>query len=96
MGPGGVGVKIRIPEYERDVCDFCKRAGCLQECHVCGREFCLSHQGIIPATWGFTTICIECADRDDVQMICQNYAEELTPIYISRDEALKQLPAIEG
>ncbi len=89
-------MKKRIPECEVDVCDFCERAGFLEGCHVCGRQFCLSHQGMIPATWGFTTICTECADRDDVRSICENYAEQLTPIYIARDEVLKQLPEREA
>lgn len=84
-------MKKQIPEHELNVCDLCERSGFLSECHVCGREFCLSHQGMVPATWGFTTICTECADRNDVQIICRSYAEQLALIYKARDKALKEL-----
>ena len=85
-------MKTTIPEHSVDVCDLCKQTGVLASCHVCGREFCLSHRGIVPGSYGFTTLCIECADRDDVKAVCDQHTEQLVPIFQARNEALRQLP----
>ena len=53
-----------VPASEVHVCDFCGLEGYLRECWICGREFCLSDQGTVPQSYGFTTLCRDCgADR---------------------------------
>ena len=84
-------MKKTMPKKTVEVCDFCQREGCLETCHVCGREYCLTCNGIVTASWGFLTLCRKCAGRDDVQAICDRYAEQLTPVFKRRTAALKRL-----
>lgn len=84
-------MKVTIPEKTTHVCDLCSRGGFLETCHACGQEFCLTCHGIVTSTWGFTTLCHMCADRDEVRKICERYAEKLTPLFKARDAALKRL-----
>lgn len=84
-------MKITEPAREVDVCDLCRSHSYLQDCDVCGKQFCLSCEGTVPQSWGFTQICRGCAERDDVKAICERYAEQLTPIYARRRSALKRL-----
>lgn len=84
-------MKVTIAETTKHVCDLCSRGGYLETCRVCGREFCLTCQGMVNGSWGFTTLCRTCAECDDVQKICERYATKLTPIFKNRDAALKRL-----
>jgi hypothetical protein len=84
-------VRITKPDETVDVCDFCQRPAYLQTCDVCGRQFCLSDEGRVAGSWGFTRLCRECDDRADVRRVCQRYAEQLTPVYRRRNAALKRL-----
>ncbi len=85
-------MKKTIPKKTVNVCDFCQHEGFLETCHVCGRQFCLSHQGIVGQSWGYTTLCHKCSERDDVQDVCCRYAKQLTPLFAERDDRLKRLP----
>ena len=84
-------MRVLKPSDMVDVCDFCKREGFLVTCDVCEREFCLTCEGTVGQSWGFTRLCRECASREDVQEICRKYADQLTPIYQKRKAALKRL-----
>lgn len=84
-------MEITIPEKTQHVCDSCHRDGFLETCHVCGQEFCLTCQGTVAASWGFTTLCRVCSGRDDVEKICERFAKKMTPLFKSRDAALKRL-----
>lgn len=84
-------MRTTLPEKTVEVCDFCHREGYLKECDVCGRSFCLTHEGIVGQCWGFTTLCRECCHRDAVKEICARYAKRLTAIYRQRNAALKRL-----
>lgn len=89
-------MKKYIAAQDVEVCDLCHQKGFLQSCDVCGREFCLTHEGHVGQTWGFTQICCECAEREDVVAVCRKFAEKLTPIFTARDKVLKRLPAHEA
>jgi hypothetical protein len=80
-----------IPAREARVCDFCGREALLNECWVCGREFCLTDEGTVQGSYGFTRICRDCADYRTVESICQRYARKLAPIFAERDRELKRL-----
>lgn len=89
-------MKINKPAVELEVCDFCHGdsvhgTGFLQTCAACGREYCLSCEGHVGKSWGFTELCRQCADRMDVAEICAKYAAKLTPIFRARNRALKRL-----
>jgi hypothetical protein len=84
-------MQVTIPEKTAEVCDFCHCEGPLQECHVCKRQFCISHSGFLGLSWGFLTLCRECVEREDVQRICERYAKQLTPIFQERNAVLKRL-----
>lgn len=85
-------MKITRPAKEVEVCDFCQSDSYLQECHVCHKKYCLVHDGLVAGSFGFTTICRDCARRVDVHVVCEKYAKRLAPIYKARNEALKRLP----
>ena len=84
-------MKTTIPERTVEVCDFCQREGYLTKCWICDRQYCLTDNGVIPASYGFTDICRECARRKDVQTICDCYAAQMKPIFDKRRAALKRL-----
>ena len=84
-------MKIERPAETVEACDFCQRGGFLETCDVCEREFCLTCQGIVGQSWGFTCVCRECAAREDVIEVCKSYAEQLTPIFRRRKQALKRI-----
>ena len=84
-------MRTTIPQKTVEVCDFCNREGYLRECHVCGRSFCLVDEGLVGQCWGFTKLCCECSQRDDVGKICERYAKRLAPLYRQRERALKRL-----
>jgi hypothetical protein len=84
-------MKITKPAETVEVCDFCRCAGTLETCDVCGLEFCLSDQGHVPGSYGHHRICHDCCIRDDVQDICIRYGKGLMAIFRSRDAALKRL-----
>jgi len=84
-------MKTTIPKRSIEVCDFCQHDGYLQRCDVCIRSFCLAHKGTVWQSWGFTQVCWECAQRDDVQAICDRYAKQVTPVFRKRNAALKRL-----
>ena len=86
-------MKRTIQKHEVEVCDFCNHEGYLQKCWVCKREFCLTHEGTGPASWGFTTICQACAGREDVRRVCDKCAAKVTSIFQARYKALKRLPS---
>ena len=85
-------MNLTRPPVEVEVCDFCQREGTLQTCDVCGKRYCLIHEGIVPASYGFTDCCKECARRDDVRTVCVKYTKKLMPIYMARRAALHKLP----
>ena len=85
-------MKITKPQIEIEVCDLCGReAGYLLECTTCGKQYCLTCEGIVPKSWGYTNLCRKCSGRNDVKAVCQKYAEQLTPIFGNRNAALKRL-----
>lgn len=84
-------MKVLRPAEEREVCDLCGADAYLQQCTVCGKMFCLVCDGVVPASWNFTTLCKRCADREDVQKCCEEYAKRLTPIFKAREVALRKL-----
>jgi hypothetical protein len=84
-------MKIRKPAVDLEVCDFCQCDGYLQTCAACGRQYCLSDEGHVGKSWGFTELCRQCAGRMDVAEICAKYAAKLTPIFRARNRALKRL-----
>ena len=85
-------MKTTIPEKMVEVCDFCHREAYLQTCDVCSRQFCLTDNGKVTASWGFTKLCRECSTRDDVHKVCEKYAKQLSPIFKRRDVTLRHLP----
>ena len=89
-------MEVTKPARTVEVCDFCQREGYLQPCDVCGRMFCLTHKGTVAGSWGFTTLCTECAGREDVGIVCAEYAKRLTPIFEERRIALRALRVEEG
>lgn len=89
-------MKIKKPAEEIEVCDHCQRGGYLETCIVCGRQHCLSCQGIIAGCWVGPKVCKECDDREDVRRVVARYAEQITPIIRKRTAALKRLPSNTG
>lgn len=84
-------MKTNLPARELEVCDFCHREGYLQDCWVCGKQFCLSDEGTVVGSFGFTKVCRVCSSRDDVQLVCGKFAKLIGPILRKRDAALKNL-----
>ncbi len=85
-------MKITRPAQTVEVCDICRVSSrFLQTCDVCGNQFCLSCEGTVAASWGFTRICRDCAKADVVRAVCAKFAKRLTPIYRAREKALRKL-----
>ena len=84
-------MKTTVPAKEIEVCDFCHRDGYLQNCWVCGRQFCLSDEGTVAGSFGFTKVCRACSLRDDVGLVCDKFAKLIAPILRKRDAALQRL-----
>lgn len=84
-------MKTTHPAREVEVCDFCRREGFLTECDVCGRQYCLTDEGTVAGSYGFTNVCRDCSRQQRVQEICDKYAVHLRPIFQQRDAALKRL-----
>ena len=84
-------MKVNKPAQEVHVCDFCRRDGYVVVCWVCGRDYCLTCDGTVCGSYGFAALCRECACRDDVQAVCDEYANKLKPVFAARDAALKAL-----
>ena len=84
-------MKITQPKREIEVCDHCHREGFLTRCWVCGGQYCLTCDGTVARSWGFTDLCRACAKREDVVEVCRRYADQLTPIYQCRRKALIRL-----
>lgn len=85
-------MKIRIPAKTVEVCYICHHEGFLENCTVCKRKYCIVHESTVAGSYGFTHVCRNCGQRQDVQDVCQRYAERLTPIFNQRQTALKKLP----
>jgi hypothetical protein len=84
---------VRQPAKTIEVCDRCQvGTHCLQTCCVCRKRFCLTCEGSVAGSWGFTRLCRDCARRPDVQEVCAAAAKRLTPIFKDRDATLKKLP----
>lgn len=83
--------KITVPEKEVEVCDRCENDGFLQTCIVCGDRYCLGCQGHVGGSWHGPDLCRQCAHRDDVIDLVQQYARQMTPIFQKRDAALKRM-----
>jgi hypothetical protein len=76
----------KIAEYEARVCDFCFRENqYLRTCIRCGREFCLTCNGIIPGCGIAPKTCRDCSGSHDVQRLCDQYAPKLSEILKERD-----------
>ena len=86
-------MKVTVPEKTIEACDYCQAEGFIKDCDVCNRQFCLSHEGTVMGSWGFTCICRDCARRDEVRQICEKHAENLTAVFRRRNDALKKLGA---
>lgn len=84
-------MKVTIPEREIEVCDRCNKEGFLDRCHVCGDTYCLTCEGTVAGSGGFTTLCRKCAERDDVKSICDEFARQLSVIYDRRQKKLQSL-----
>lgn len=87
-------MKKKIPAHIIECCDCCERGDqYLTRCDVCGEKYCLTCQGVVCGSYGFTRLCRKCAELDEVTAICRKFAKLLTPIFVNRDEALKSLLA---
>ena len=75
-----------------EVCDICRRDYVLTTCRVCGRQFCLMCDALIPGCWVKPEVCKLCGKREDVQAVVQRYAKRITPIIKQRETALARLP----
>lgn len=84
-------MKVTVPEKTVEVCDCCNREGFLQTCEVCQIAYCLTCEGLVIGSGGFTRLCRKCSERDEVKALCERYAEQLRPIYRKRSAALKRL-----
>jgi hypothetical protein len=74
------------------ICDVCERENTyLQKCIVCGKEYCLICQSIIPGCMISVGCCKVCADRDDVNEIVRKYAKPLSETKQQRDKELQAL-----
>lgn len=74
------------------ICDICERENnYLQKCIVCGKEYCLTCQSVIPGCMIGVDCCKECTERDDVNEIVKKYAIPLFDTKKLRDEELKKL-----
>lgn len=86
-------MKICKPSREAEVCDTCHCEGYLQECLVCGGQFCLTHRAIIAGCWVSPDVCKACGSRADVQAVVEKAAAQIGPIIRARSAALVALPA---
>ena len=86
-------MKVTLPAEDIEVCDRCRRDGYLQQCPVCGGQFCLTCHGIIAGCWVDPDVCRGCARRPDVQAVVERHAAAITPIIKRRTADLKALPA---
>lgn len=84
-------MRVIIPERIAIVCDFCQREGCLQQCLMCRRDFCLSCGGKRAAPYVCPQLCQECILRDDVKTVYEEFAEKVRAICTRRDNALRRL-----
>lgn len=74
------------------ICDVCNREqNYLQKCIVCGKEYCLLCNSIIPGCIIQVDCCKKCAERDDVNEIVKKYAEPLAKTKRQRDIKLQAL-----
>lgn len=85
-------MKIHKPEREVEVCDRCHREGFLQECLVCGGQYCLTCDAIMAGCWVSPRVCRRCGGRPDVQRVVTEAAERITPIIEERRASLSALP----
>ena len=86
-------MKVKQPAREVDVCDRCHREGFLQECHVCGAQFCLTCRGIMAGCWVSPDVCRDCSKRPDVQDVVERHTAQIAPIIKARTGELQALPA---
>lgn len=87
-------MKIQRPAEEIEVCDTCHREAYLLTCLACGKRFCLTCQAIISGCWVKVRIGRCCRDREDVRVIVDQFAAQITPIIEARTAALGALEEI--
>lgn len=82
----------KVLEKTVEVCDVCHgESTLLSACIICKREHCYTCKGIIMGCVVRADVCRECADRKDVQRICDRYAGRLAAAVKKRNAELREL-----
>lgn len=79
-------VRIKI---EKRVCDLCGNDGYLEDCMLCGREFCLLCQ---KRSYFGNYLCKECANRADYKEILEKYEVKYSRLAELENNELSKLP----
>lgn len=83
-------MKIERPSEIVEVCDLCQRQKIyLKKCIVCGKDYCLLCESVIPGCMHQPGICKDCGGDQYVKDVVLKYSKDILNIVNRRDQELK-------
>lgn len=74
------------------ICDVCEIENTyLQDCIVCGKEYCILCGSVMPGCMVSVNCCKKCGESDDVIEIVEEYAKPIVKIVEQRNNKLQRI-----